>query len=98
MKYIYNNSEKYHDVKVSDVAFSNKDGKVGVEAKLSLVVKEKETGFIETVFTNKVNSGQLHNLKVVNGSAEFNPVGQCIMTKRLKCPPCQSFFLLNNVH
>lgn len=75
IKYIYNNSEKYHDVKVSDVAFSNKDGKVRVEAKLSLVLKGKETGFIETVFTNKVNSGQLHNLKVVSGSAEFNPVG-----------------------
>lgn len=75
MKYLYNDYEKYYDVNLSEVAFSNKDGKVGVEAKLCMVVKGKESGFIETVFTDKVKSGQLHNLKVVSGSAEFTPEG-----------------------
>ncbi|PFX27948.1 hypothetical protein AWC38_SpisGene7311 [Stylophora pistillata] len=75
MKYLYNDYEKYYDVSLSGVAFSNKDGKVGVEAKLCMVVKGKESGFIETVFTDKVKSGQLHNLKVVSGSAEFTPEG-----------------------
>ena len=93
MKYLYNDYEKYYDVSLSGVAFSNKDGKVGVEAKLCMVVKGKESGFIETVFTDKVKSGQLHNLKVVSGSAEFTPEGQYIMTKRLKCMTCRSFFL-----
>lgn len=74
MKNLYN-SKTYYDVNVSEVAFSNKDDKVGVEAKLCLVVRVNERDFIETVFINKVRSGLLHDLKVVKGSAEFDPEG-----------------------
>ena len=91
MEYLYNDSKKYYNVKVSEVKFVEKDGKVGVEVKLCLVVKEKEGGLIEEVFTEKLKTGFFCDLKVMSEGAEFKPKGQCIMTKRLKCLPCRSF-------
>ena len=91
MEYLYNDSKKYYDVEVSEVEFSNKNGKVGVEAKLCLVVQEKEGGLIEEVFTEKLKTGLFRDLKVMSEGAEFKPKGQCIMTKRLKCLPFRSF-------
>ena len=70
--------------------FLEKDGKVGVEAKLCLGVKENG-GLIEEVFTDKLKTGFFHDLKVMSEGAEFKPKGQCIMTKRLKCLTCRSF-------
>ena len=90
MEYLYNDSEKYYNVKVSEVKFVEKDGKVGVEAKLCLGVK-KNGGLIEEVFTDKLKTGFFHDLKVMSEGAEFKPKGQCIMTKGLKCLPCRSF-------
>ena len=90
MEYLYDDSKKYYDVEVSEVKFSNKNGKVGVEATLCLVVQEKEGGLIE-VFTEKLKTGLFRDLKVMSEGAEFKPKGQCIMTKRLKCLPCRSF-------
>ena len=90
MEYLYNDSEKYYDVEVSEVKFSNKNGKVSVEVKLCLVVKENG-GLIEEVFKEKLKTDLFRDLKVMSEGAEFKPKGQCIMTKRLKCLPCRSF-------
>ena len=65
--------------------FTEKDGKVGVEAKLCLVVKKKGV-LIEEVFREG-----FQDLKVVNEGAEFEPKGQCKMTKGMTCLPCRSF-------
>ena len=65
--------------------FTEEDGKVGVEAKLCLVVKKKGV-LIEEVFREG-----FQDLKVVNEGAEFEPKGQCKMTKGMTCLPCRSF-------
>ena len=96
MEYLYNDSKKYYDVEVSEVKFSNKNGKVGVEAKLCLVVKKKGV-LIEEVFTEALKMGQFQDLKVVNEGAEFKPKGQCIMTKTTEMSPLSIILLLNNV-
>ena len=70
--------------------FTEEDGKVGVEAKLCLVVKKKGV-LIEEVFREALKMGQFQDLKVVNEGAEFEPKGQCKMTKGMTCLPCRSF-------
>ena len=64
-------------MKVSDVTFKDKTGKVFAEAKLCLVFTEGEKDLIKDVFFKEVETGELDkNLLVVNGSAEFNALGK----------------------
>jgi len=63
--------EKHQDVKVSNVTFKNKTGKVFAEAKLCLVFTKGEDS-IKDVFFDKLKTGKLsENLPVVKDSAEF---------------------------
>ncbi|CAH3041404.1 unnamed protein product [Pocillopora meandrina] len=90
MEYLYNDSEKYYNVKVSEVKFVEKDGKVGVEAKLCLGVK-KNGGLIEEVFTDKLKTGFFHDLKVMSEGAEFKPKGvdfKDCKAKKGECEKC----------
>ena len=70
-------STKHEDVKVSDVTFKNKTGKVFAEAKLCLVFTKEEKDLIKDVFFEEVKGGKLgKNLPVVKDSAEFNALGK----------------------
>ncbi|XP_066020562.1 uncharacterized protein [Pocillopora verrucosa] len=89
MEYLYNDSKKYYNVKVSEVKFVEKDGKVGVEAKLCLVVKEKEGGLIEEVFTEKLKTGLFRDLKVMSEGAEFKPKGVDLKDWKAKEGECE---------
>nr|XP_058945674.1 uncharacterized protein LOC131773746 [Pocillopora verrucosa] len=88
MEYLYNDSKKYYDVEVSEVKFSNKNGKVGVEAKLCLVVKKKGV-LIEEVFTEKLKTGLFRDLKVMSEGAEFKPKGVDLKDWKAKEGECE---------
>lgn len=76
MESLFNDSQKYDDVEVSEVKFSEQNGKTRMAAKLCLVVKGSDGGLIEDVFKAKVNTGYFHeSFKVKIGSAEFQPEG-----------------------
>jgi len=74
---LYNNNDKYKEVEVSKVSFTNKTGKLSAEARLCLVfIGGEDEDFIEVVFRNKVETGELDDgLPVKNDSAEFEPQG-----------------------
>nr|XP_058945402.1 uncharacterized protein LOC131773444 [Pocillopora verrucosa] len=88
IKHLYNDSENYYNVKVSEVKFLEKDGKVGVEANLCLGVKENG-GLIEEVFTDKLKTGFFHDLKVMSEGAEFKPKGVKFMEWKAKEGECE---------
>ena len=75
LRSVFNNSEKYYDVNVSDATFFKNEGLVQVKAKLCLIVKADGV-YIEDVFKAKVKSGYLHKMfPVLNSSAEFEAEG-----------------------
>lgn len=87
IKHLYSDSE-YDNVKVSEVKFTEEDGKVGVEAKLCLVVKKKGV-LIEEVFTEALKMGKFQDLKVVNEGAKFEPKGVKFMEWKAKEGECE---------
>ena len=77
MKYLYNDSSKYGDVKVSETNYTEKDGRTLAKVMLCLVVKTSDGTFIEDVFIAKVKTGYLDDgFPVKRDSAEFQPLGK----------------------
>ena len=76
--YLFNESSKYEDVKVSEENYSEKDDVTLVKVKLCLVVKTSDGVFIDAVFIDKVKTGYLaKGFQVRKDSAEFKPLGRC---------------------
>ncbi|KAL9975541.1 hypothetical protein ACROYT_G012712 [Oculina patagonica] len=90
MKSLYNDSQKYEDIKVTELKFTkSRYSMVGTSLNLCLVVKANDGAYIEDVFQAKIKTGNIYkNFPVQGHSAEFEPKGVVFKDWKAKDGEC----------
>lgn len=73
----YNDTNKYGDVRVTDLSLREKTRRVMLSFRLCMVLKKAGSEFIEDIFMKEVKTGKYFTgLQIIKGSVEFKAFGK----------------------
>lgn len=76
IKSLYNDTNKYSNVDVSELSIEEKEGNVQMSIKVCLIVKKADSEeYIQDVFLASVNTGMVVMLEVDKESGAFEYIG-----------------------
>lgn len=76
IKSLYNDTNKYSNVDVSELSIEEKEGNVQMSIKVCLIVKKEDIEeYIQDVFLASVNTGMVVMLEVDKESGAFEYIG-----------------------
>ena len=76
IKSLYNDTNKYSNVDVSDLSIEEKEGNVQMSIKVCLIVKKADVEeYIQDVFLERVDTGMVGMLEVDKERGAFEYIG-----------------------
>ena len=79
----YNDTNKYGDVRVTDLSLREKTRRVMLSFRLCMVLKKAGSEFIEDIFMKEVKTGKYFaGLQTIEGSVEFKAFGKLHSVER----------------
>lgn len=85
----YNDTNKYGDVRVTDLSLREKTRRVMLSFRLCMVLKKAGSEFIEDIFMKEVKTGKYFaGLQIIEGSVEFKAFGVKLTNWKAKDGEC----------
>ena len=75
IKSLYNDTNKYSNVDVSDLSIEKNEGNIQMSIKVCLIVEKAGGEYIQDVFLKSVNNGMVGMLEVDKESGKFEWIG-----------------------